>query len=101
MLGATLREETVRALENEIPASTSTASNPGKEPPTFVFMQSPDHWRMELGQHFCDEFHKSLVLLRIVTVLEQEGWRLRASHSVSNRITEKETTQMFLTRTGK
>lgn len=96
ILGATLREDTVRSLESQIPQSTSTAMNPGKEPSKFVFIANPDHWRMELQQHFCDELHKSAMFLSIIQALEQEGWRIRASNSVSSDT--KETTKMFFTR---
>lgn len=96
VMGATLREDTVRSLESQIPHATTTAMNPGKEPAKFAFLPNPDHWRMELQQHFCDELHKSAMFLSIIQALEQEGWRIRASNSVA--ADNKETTKMFFTR---
>lgn len=85
-------------MESKIPATTLTAVNPSKEPPKFAFLTNPDHWRMELMQHFCDELHKSYMFLTIVQCLEQEGWRLRASNSVMDIPKDRETSKLFFTR---
>lgn len=98
VLGSTLREDTVRAMEQQIPLATSTASNPGKEPVKFAFLSNPDHWRLELPQHFCDDLHKSAMALAIISSLEQEGWRIRAAVSVSHADACKEASKMFFTR---
>eukprot|EP00796_Vickermania_ingenoplastis_P006017 gene6017-4321_t len=98
VLGATLREDTVRSMEQQIPLATSTSSNPGKEPVKFAFLSNPDHWRMELPQHFCDDLHKSAMALAIISSLEEEGWRIRASVSTSYPDISKESTKMFFTR---
>ncbi|KAG5498785.1 hypothetical protein JKF63_03074 [Porcisia hertigi] len=98
MLGSTIREDTIRALESRIPLATSTAVNPGKESPKFIFLSNPDHWRVELHQHFCDELHKSAMFFVIIQALEEEGWRLRASSSVPNENHTGEVTKLFFSR---
>ncbi|CAM40432.1 conserved hypothetical protein [Leishmania braziliensis MHOM/BR/75/M2904] len=98
LLGSTIREDTVRAMETQIPLATSTAVNPSKDPAKFIFLSNPDHWRMELHQHFCDELHKSSVFLVIIQSLEQEGWRLRASNSVQNTENDTDTAKLFFVR---
>lgn len=98
LLGSTLREDTIRSLEKRLPLTTSTALTPGKETPHFAFASNPDHWRMELQQHFCSEVHKSSMYLAIIQSLEEEGWRVRASNSVVNPANGKETCKMFFTR---
>ncbi|KAG5472504.1 hypothetical protein LSCM1_03905 [Leishmania martiniquensis] len=98
LLGSTLREDTVRAMEAQIPLATSTAMNPSKDPPKFIFLSNPDHWRMEMYQHFCDELHKSSIFLVIIESLEEEGWRLRASNCIMKKNRDGETTKLFFTR---
>ncbi|KAL7696642.1 hypothetical protein N2W54_006250 [Lotmaria passim] len=98
LLGSTIREDTVRAMEAQIPLATSTAVNPSKDPAKFVFLSDPDHWRMELQQHFCDELHKSSIFMAIIQALEEEGWRLRASNSVTHTESDRDTTKLFFVR---
>ncbi|CBZ28965.1 conserved hypothetical protein [Leishmania mexicana MHOM/GT/2001/U1103] len=98
LLGSTIREDTVRAMEAQLPLATSTAVNPSKDPVKFIFLSNPDHWRMDLNQHFCDELHKSSIFLVILQSLEEEGWRLRASNNVSRKENDGETVKLFFTR---
>ncbi|KEG14882.1 hypothetical protein DQ04_00271160 [Trypanosoma grayi] len=98
LLGATLREETVKKMEQRIPTVMSTSASPSKEPIKFLFHANPDHWRMELSQHFCDDLHKSAVFLVIIESLEAEGWGLRTSNSIRNSDSGKETTKLFFAR---
>lgn len=85
-------------MEAQIPLATSTAVNPSKDPAKFVFLSDPDHWRMELQQHFCDELHKSSIFMAIIQALEEEGWRLRASNSVTHTESDRDTTKLFFVR---
>ncbi|ESS69149.1 hypothetical protein TcG_01035 [Trypanosoma cruzi] len=98
ILGSPLREETVKLLEQRIPTGVSTSSSPSKDPVKFLFYSNPDHWRMELSQHFCDDLHKSTVFLTIIEGLEGEGWNLRASNSIRDSESGKDTTKLFFAR---
>ncbi|CCW61561.1 unnamed protein product [Phytomonas sp. EM1] len=96
ILGAPLREDTIRALESQLPLVTSTAVVPNKELPRFTFIQKPDHWKIELQQHYCDELHKSAMFITFIEALKQEGWMIRASNSVGDG--EGDTTKLFFNR---
>ncbi|RNF25141.1 uncharacterized protein Tco025E_02289 [Trypanosoma conorhini] len=98
ILGSALREETIKVMEQRIPTSVSTSSSPSKEPIKFIFYANPDHWRMELSQHFCDDLHKSAVFLAMIEALEGEGWNLRASSSIRDNDSGKDTTKLFFSR---
>ncbi|GET90892.1 hypothetical protein, conserved [Leishmania tarentolae] len=98
LLGSTIREDTVRAMEAQLPLATSTAVNPSKDPVKFIFHTNPDYWRMELNQHFCDELHKASMFLVMVQCLGDEGWRLVSSNCVTNKENDLETTKLFFTR---
>ncbi|CCW68136.1 unnamed protein product [Phytomonas sp. Hart1] len=96
IFGASLREDTIRALESQLPLVTSTAAVPNKEQPKFTFVQKPDHWRIELNQQYCNELHKSAMFLTFIEALKQEGWMIRASNSVGK--CDSEDTKLFFTR---
>jgi hypothetical protein len=44
-------------------------------------------WRIDLGQHYCDQKGRSMIFLVIMEALEEEGFALRGTHTV---VTEKE-----------
>ncbi|KAH9579970.1 hypothetical protein LSM04_005216 [Trypanosoma melophagium] len=98
ILGAALREETVKRMEQRIPSVMSTSASPSREPSKFVFYTNPDHWRMEVSQHFCDDLHKSAVFLVIIECLESEGWNLRATNNIRDPESNRDTTKLFFAR---
>lgn len=98
ILGAAIRDDTIRSLETRLPLVTSTAFNSNKESVKFAFLNHPDHLCLELQQHFCDDIHKSSMYLAIIQSLEEEGWRLRASNSTTSPVNDKETCKMFFNR---
>lgn len=97
LLGSTLREETIHKLEQKLPTVTSTAVIPGKEP-KFVFEKEPAHWRIDLGQQFCDHLGRSLIYLAIIECLEAEDWKLRASNCMNHYDTGKDTSKFYFSR---
>lgn len=98
LLGSTLREETVHKLEQRLPTVTSTHQSPSKEPPKFVFYKDPAHWKIELGQQFCDHLGRSMIYLTLVECLEAEDWKLRATNCMSHYDNGKDTSKFFFTR---
>ena len=98
VMGSTLRDETVTKLEQKLPTVTSTAANPGKEAPKFVFEKDQGVWRIDLGQQFCDHLGRSLIYLALIEVLENEDWKLRASNCMSHYDTGKDTSKFFFWR---
>jgi hypothetical protein len=98
LLGATLREETVHKLEQRLPAGTSTAPTPGKEPPKFVFHKDPDFWQIDLGQQYCDHLGRANIYLAIIEALEAEDWKLRASNAMTHYDNGKDTNKFFFSR---
>jgi hypothetical protein len=97
LLGSTLREETVHKLEQKLPTMTSTSTVPGKEP-KFTFEKEPAHWRIDLGQQFCDHLGRSLIYLAIIECLEAEDWKLRASNCMNHYDTGKDTSKFYFHR---
>jgi hypothetical protein len=98
LLGATLREETIKKLEGLLPKVTTTQGATGKEPPKFTFVKEPPHWHMEVSQQFCDHLGRSLVFMAIIETLEAEDWTLRASNSMVHYDTGRDTNKFFFAR---
>ncbi|KAK7198921.1 hypothetical protein NESM_000858900 [Novymonas esmeraldas] len=44
-------------------------------------------WRIDLGQHYCDQKGRAMIFLVIIEALEEEGFAVRGTHTV---VTEKE-----------
>ncbi|CBZ23116.1 hypothetical protein, unknown function [Leishmania mexicana MHOM/GT/2001/U1103] len=54
-------------------------------------------WRIDLGQHYCDQMGRAMIFLVIIEALEEEGFALRGTHTlVMER--EKDTTQLIFVR---
>ena len=98
LIGATLREETIKKLEAILPKVTTTAVTTGKEPPKFSFVKEPPHWHMEISQQFCDHLGRSLVYMAVIETLEAEDWTLRGSNSMVHYDTGKDTNKFFFNR---
>jgi hypothetical protein len=98
LIGANLREETIKKLENFLPKVTTTAHTQSKEPPKFTFVKDPAHWHMEVSQQFCDHTGRALVYMAIIETLEAEDWTLRASNSMVHYDTGKDTNKFFFHR---
>ncbi|EPY28096.1 hypothetical protein STCU_00342 [Strigomonas culicis] len=98
VLGAQMKDETLHLLEKKLPQLSSTSINAKSELSKFNFFNNPDHWRLTMSQHFCDELHKSQFFSTITECLLQDGWLLRASNSVSTAADDTETVKLFFTR---
>ena len=54
-------------------------------------------WRIDLGQHYCDQKGRSMMFLVIMEALEEEGFALRGTHTVvTDR--EKDVTRLIFSR---
>lgn len=98
LVGATLREETVHKLEQRLPSSTSTTPGANKEAPKFVFNKDPDHWKIDLGQQYCDHLGRSAIYLALIECLEGEDWKLRATNAMMHYDNGKDTNKFFFAR---
>ena len=98
LMGSTLREETIHKLEQRLPAVTSTASSPGKEPPKFVFHKEPAHWSIDIGQQFCDHLGRSMIYLTVIESLEAEDWKLKGTNCINQVDTGRDTTKFIFHR---
>ena len=101
MVGTVLREETVRKLEQILPAHTTThplSQHSAQKVPQFVKMMNPEHWHLDLGQHYCDQLGRSLIFLALIETLESEDWLLKGTCTVTHPDTNKDTTKFFLYR---
>jgi hypothetical protein len=98
MMGTTLREETVTKLEQLLPGVTTTSLSSQREPPKFQLMNSPQHWHMDLGQHYCDQLGRSLIFLCLIEALESEDWMLKGTNTVTHPDNGKDTTKFFFFR---
>eukprot|EP00667_Euglena_gracilis_P026436 EG_transcript_31845 len=84
LMGATLREETVRRIEALVPKMTSTSYSPKQEPPKFEYIANPPHWRLELTNQHSDHTSRSFIMLSIIESLEAEDWKLKAAHGITH-----------------
>jgi hypothetical protein len=98
LMGTTLREETIHKLEQRLPTATTTAQSGQREPPKFVLLNNPNHWHIDVGQHYCDQLGRSLIFLAIIETLEGEDWKLKGSNTVTHPDTGKDTTKFFFYR---
>lgn len=98
LMGTTLREETIRKLEQRLPQVTTTSQSSQREPPKFVLLNHPTHWHIDLGQHFCDQLGRSLIFLAIIETLEAEDWKLKGTNTVTHPDNGKDTSKFFFFR---
>jgi len=98
LVGATLREETVHKLEQRLPTVTSTAASTRKDPPKFMFIKEPAHWRIEVTQQFCDHLARSRIYHELIETLEGEDWKLRATNCITVPDSGKDVSKFFFTR---
>lgn len=78
--GATGRIEGGAGADSHTNASEATAQGDGSN-------EGYKSWRIDLGQHYCDQKGRSMIFLVIMEALEEEGFALRGTHTV---VTEKE-----------
>lgn len=98
LMGATLREETIQKLEQRLPSATTTHPSDQKEPPKFVLKENPNHWHIDLGQHYCDHLGRSVIFLTMIDTLETEDWKLKGTNTVTHPDTGKDSTKFFFYR---
>eukprot|EP00999_Lentomonas_sp_LEN2_P001473 NODE_2517_length_551_cov_161.669811_g2467_i0.p1 GENE.NODE_2517_length_551_cov_161.669811_g2467_i0~~NODE_2517_length_551_cov_161.669811_g2467_i0.p1 ORF type:complete len:123 (+),score=29.76 NODE_2517_length_551_cov_161.669811_g2467_i0:84-452(+) len=84
LMGTTLREETVQALNAKLSTVTTTSRSPKQEPPQFDFVDNPPHWTMQVQQQYCDHLGRSMMLLTCIEALEAEDWKMKASHAITH-----------------
>eukprot|EP00164_Ancoracysta_twista_P023329 GFYU01043588.1.p1 GENE.GFYU01043588.1~~GFYU01043588.1.p1 ORF type:complete len:127 (+),score=41.75 GFYU01043588.1:31-381(+) len=99
IMGTTLREETVQKLQQRLPTVTTTsASTIRRAPPTFELKKDPEHWTIDLGQHYCDQLGRSLIFMCLIETLEGEDWKLKGTNTVTHHDSGKDTTKFFFYR---
>jgi hypothetical protein len=98
MLGSSIKEETIHKLEHALPEVTTTAMCSQREPPKFVYVPNPPHWRMELGQHYCDQLGRAIIFLRLIEALNGEEWKLKGTNTVVSMDNGKDTNKFFFYR---
>lgn len=54
-------------------------------------------WRIDLGQHYCDQKGRAMIFLVIMEALEEEGFALRGTHTVVTE-REKDVTRLIFAR---
>eukprot|EP00667_Euglena_gracilis_P026017 EG_transcript_30979 len=84
IMGHTLREETIRRLDARLTQMTTTFPSSKAETAKFELRSDPPHWYSTLDGQYCDQLGRSLVFMTIIEALEAEGWKLRASNTVSD-----------------
>eukprot|EP01006_Ploeotia_vitrea_P017704 TRINITY_DN48942_c0_g1_i2.p1 TRINITY_DN48942_c0_g1~~TRINITY_DN48942_c0_g1_i2.p1 ORF type:complete len:123 (-),score=22.09 TRINITY_DN48942_c0_g1_i2:164-532(-) len=84
LMGTTLREETIKKLDDKIFTVTTTSHSPKQEPPKFQYQATPPHWCMDVQKQYCDHLGRSMILLCLIEALEAEDWKLKGSHSVTH-----------------
>lgn len=111
--GASLRQDTIDALQKALPKHTTTSmpTQRANESPKFLLMNgdagsasgsAPDankytNWRIDLGQHYCDQKGRSMIFLAVMESLEEEGFAMRGTHTVLTE-SEKDVTRMIFSR---
>lgn len=111
--GASLRQDTIEALQKSLPKRTTTSmpTQRSNEPPKFLLMNgdagsgnnsAPDankytNWSIDLGQHYCDNKGTSMIFLAVMESLEEEGFAMRGTHTVTTE-NGKNVTRMIFSR---
>eukprot|EP00758_Cryptobia_borreli_P005132 Tbor_TRINITY_DN4748_c0_g2::TRINITY_DN4748_c0_g2_i1::g.17083::m.17083 len=99
LMGSTIREETIEKLQRCLPQSTTTsAGSTRRPPPVFELKKDPDHWTIDLGQHYCDQLGRSIIFLNLIETLEGEDWKLKGTNTAVHPDTGKDTTKLFFHR---
>eukprot|EP00796_Vickermania_ingenoplastis_P006232 gene6232-4483_t len=102
--GASLRQDTIDALQKVLPKRTSTSlpTQRQNELPKFMIVEGGESdsqsttWRIDLGQHYCCQKGRSLVFLSVMEALQEEGYAMRGTHSLA--MGEKDVTRMIFSR---
>ncbi|KAG5487957.1 hypothetical protein LSCM1_08272 [Leishmania martiniquensis] len=77
--------------QNTSPRQSSTGLAPGEVGEGYKI------WRIDLGQHYCDQTGRSMVFLVIIEALEEEGFALRGTHTMLTE-QEKDVTRLIFVR---
>ncbi|AYU75657.1 protein of unknown function - conserved [Leishmania donovani] len=77
--------------ENTSPHNSSNGVAPGEGAKEYK------SWRIDLGQHYCDQMGRAMIFLVIIEALEEEGFALRGTHTLMMD-REKDTTQLIFVR---
>lgn len=87
LIGTTLREETIKKLDEKIPNVTTTSHSPKQPPPVFEQVQSSSgghHWKVNISGQYCDHAGRSMIMLTLIEALEAEDWKMKAAHAVTH-----------------
>lgn len=117
--GASLRQETIDQLQKALPNQTSTSqpSQRHTEPPKFLLTNGAGStdgaaaaattdstpgaqytsWKIDLGQHYCDQNGRSMIYLSIMSALQEEGFAMRGANTIATE-SEKEITRMIFSK---
>eukprot|EP00992_Anisonema_acinus_P004576 TRINITY_DN16024_c0_g1_i1.p1 TRINITY_DN16024_c0_g1~~TRINITY_DN16024_c0_g1_i1.p1 ORF type:complete len:123 (-),score=39.14 TRINITY_DN16024_c0_g1_i1:46-384(-) len=93
IMGATLRDETIRKLDAKLFQVTTTA--PKKDPPKFERVDAPAHWVVTLDGQYCDHLGQSMMFISMIECLETEDWKLKGSNASDNANEGLEITKLF------